>query len=267
MLPTDLDKWHVRNQRGEMIPFNAFATTQWYMGPPKLERFNGLSAIEILGEPAPGYSTGDAMLAIADIMKQLPSEISLSYSGLSYEEIQTQDQAPALYVMTILFVFLSLAALYESWSVPFSVALVVPFGILGAVIATLLRGLSSDVYFQIGLMTTIGLSAKNAILIVEFAKHLYEKDGKPLIDAAAEAARMRLRPIIMTSLAFTFGVLPMALASGAGQGSQHSVATGVIGGMLASTFLAIFFVPLFYVFVVKLFSRKKAHVSIEEIDK
>ena len=267
MLPTDLDKWHVRNQRGEMIPFNAFATTQWYMGPPKLERFNGLSAIEILGEPAPGYSTGDAMLAIADIMKQLPSEISLSYSGLSYEEIQTQDQAPALYVMTILFVFLGLAALYESWSVPFSVALVVPFGILGAVIATLLRGLSSDVYFQIGLMTTIGLSAKNAILIVEFAKHLYEKDGKPLIDAAAEAARMRLRPIIMTSLAFTFGVLPMALASGAGQGSQHSVATGVIGGMLASTFLAIFFVPLFYVFVVKLFSRKKAHVSIEEIDK
>ncbi|MFS3627135.1 efflux RND transporter permease subunit [Proteus mirabilis] len=267
MLPTDLDKWHVRNKRGEMIPFNAFATTQWYMGPPKLERFNGLSAIEILGEPAPGYSTGDAMLAIADIMKQLPSEISLSYSGLSYEEIQTQDQAPALYVMTILFVFLSLAALYESWSVPFSVALVVPFGILGAVIATLLRGLSSDVYFQIGLMTTIGLSAKNAILIVEFAKHLYEKDGKPLIDAAAEAARMRLRPIIMTSLAFTFGVLPMALASGAGQGSQHSVATGVIGGMLASTFLAIFFVPLFYVFVVKLFSRKKAHVSIEEIDK
>ncbi|EMH1106797.1 efflux RND transporter permease subunit [Proteus mirabilis] len=267
MLPTDLDKWHVRNQRGEMIPFNAFATTQWYMGPPKLERFNGLSAIEILGEPAPGYSTGDAMLAIADIMKQLPSEISLSYSGLSYEEIQTQDQAPALYVMTILFVFLSLAALYESWSVPFSVALVVPFGILGAVIATLLRGLSSDVYFQIGLMTTIGLSAKNAILIVEFAKHLYEKDGKPLIDAAAEAARMRLRPIIMTSLAFTFGVLPMALAAGAGQGSQHSVATGVIGGMLASTFLAIFFVPLFYVFVVKLFSRKKAQVSIEEIDK
>ncbi|MBI6417732.1 efflux RND transporter permease subunit [Proteus mirabilis] len=267
MLPTDLDKWHVRNQRGEMIPFNAFATTQWYMGPPKLERFNGLSAIEILGEPAPGYSTGDAMLAIADIMKQLPSEISLSYSGLSYEEIQTQDQAPALYVMTILFVFLSLAALYESWSVPFSVALVVPFSILGAVIATLLRGLSSDVYFQIGLMTTIGLSAKNAILIVEFAKHLYEKDGKPLIDAAAEAARMRLRPIIMTSLAFTFGVLPMALAAGAGQGSQHSVATGVIGGMLASTFLAIFFVPLFYVFVVKLFSRKKAHVSIEEIDK
>ncbi len=267
MLPTDLDKWHVRNQRGEMIPFNAFATTQWYMGPPKLERFNGLSAIEILGEPAPGYSTGDAMLAIADIMKQLPSEISLSYSGLSYEEIQTQDQAPALYVMTILFVFLSLAALYESWSVPFSVALVVPFGILGAVIATLLRGLSSDVYFQIGLMTTIGLSAKNAILIVEFAKHLYEKDGKPLIDAAAEAARMRLRPIIMTSLAFTFGVLPMALAAGAGQGSQHSVATGVIGGMLASTFLAIFFVPLFYLFVVKLFSRKKAHVSIEEIDK
>ncbi|AZG97474.1 TPA: efflux RND transporter permease subunit [Proteus mirabilis] len=267
MLPTDLDKWHVRNQRGEMIPFNAFATTQWYMGPPKLERFNGLSAIEILGEPAPGYSTGDAMLAIADIMEQLPPEVSLSYSGLSYEEIQTQDQAPALYVMTILFVFLSLAALYESWSVPFSVALVVPFGILGAVIATLLRGLSSDVYFQIGLMTTIGLSAKNAILIVEFAKHLYEKEGKSLIDAAAEAARMRLRPIVMTSLAFTFGVLPMAIASGAGQGSQHSVATGVIGGMLASTFLAIFFVPLFYVFVVKLFSRKKAHESIEEIDK
>lgn len=261
MLPTDLEKWYVRNQRDEMIPFSAFATTQWYMGPAKLERFNGLSAIEILGEPAPGYSTGDAMNAISEIMTQLPPEVSLSYSGLSYEERQTQDQASLLYVMTILFVFLSLAALYESWSVPFAVALVVPFGILGSVVATLLRGLSSDVYFQIGLMTTIGLSAKNAILIVEFAKHLYEKEGKSLIEAAAQAARMRLRPIIMTSLAFTFGVLPMALASGAGQGSQHSIATGVIGGMLASTFLAVLFVPLFYVFVVKLFTRKKSKTS------
>ena len=257
--PEDFDKWYVRNALGEMVPFSAFATGEWVFGSPKLERYGGISSMEILGEPAPGYSTGDAMVAIAGIMQQLPPGIGLSYTGLSYEEIQTGDQAPMLYALTVLIVFLCLAALYESWSVPASVMLVVPLGILGAVLATLFRDLTADVYFQIGLMTTVGLSAKNAILIVEFAKDLYEKEGMPLVDAAIHAARLRLRPIVMTSLAFTCGVLPMALASGAGAGSQHSVATGVVGGMITATVLAVFFVPLFYVVVVKLFEgRKKA---------
>ncbi|SFP89017.1 multidrug efflux pump [Geopseudomonas sagittaria] len=255
--PEDFDKWYVRNALGEMVPFSAFATGEWVYGSPKLERYGGISSVEILGEPAPGYSTGDAMLAIAEIMQQLPPGIGLSYTGLSYEEIQTGDQAPMLYALTVLIVFLCLAALYESWSVPVSVMLVVPLGILGAVLATLWRDLSADVYFQIGLMTTVGLSAKNAILIVEFAKELYEKEGMPLVKAATEAAKLRLRPIIMTSLAFTFGVLPMAIASGAGAGSQHSLATGVVGGMITATVLAVFFVPLFYVVVVKLFERNK----------
>ncbi|EPY8542413.1 efflux RND transporter permease subunit, partial [Pseudomonas aeruginosa] len=211
----------------------------------------------ILGEPAPGYSTGDAMVAIGEIMQQLPPGIGLSYNGLSYEEIKTGNQAPMLYALTVIIVFLCLAALYESWSVPVSVIMVVPLGILGAVLATLMRSLEADVYFQIGLMTTVGLTAKNAILIIEFAKELYEKEGMPLAKAAIEAAKLRLRPIIMTSLAFTFGVLPMALNTGAGAGSQHSIATGVVGGMITATVLAVFFVPLFYVVVVKLFERKQ----------
>ncbi|MCQ4264433.1 hydrophobe/amphiphile efflux-1 family RND transporter [Stutzerimonas stutzeri] len=257
--PEDFDKWYVRNNLGEMVPFSAFATGEWAFGSPKLERYGGISSVQILGEPASGYSTGDAMFAIAEIMQQLPPGIGLSYSGLSYEEIQTGDQAPMLYALTVLIVFLCLAALYESWSVPVSVMLVVPLGILGAVLATLMRELNADVYFQIGLMTTVGLSAKNAILIVEFAKDLYEKEGMPLVQAATHAARLRLRPIVMTSLAFTLGVMPMALASGAGAGSQHSVATGVVGGMITATVLAVFFVPLFYVLVVTLFEgRKKA---------
>ncbi|TDF80709.1 efflux RND transporter permease subunit [Pseudomonas sp. H9] len=255
--PEDFDKWYVRNSLGQMVPFSAFATGEWVYGSPKLERYGGIPAVQILGEPAPGYSTGDAMLAIARIMQQLPPGIGLSYNGLSYEEIQTGDQAPMLYALTVLIVFLCLAALYESWSVPVSVMLVVPLGILGAVLATLWRGLEADVYFQIGLMTTVGLSAKNAILIIEFAKELYEKQGMPLARAAIEAAKLRLRPIIMTSLAFTFGVLPMAIASGAGAGSQHSIATGVVGGMITATVLAVFFVPLFYVVVVKVFERKR----------
>ena len=261
--PEDFDKWYVRNALGEMVPFSAFATGEWVHGSPKLERYGGISSVEILGEPAPGYSTGDAMLAIAEIMQQLPPGISLTYTGLSYEEIQTGDQAPMLYALTVLIVFLCLAALYESWSVPVSVMLVVPLGILGAVLATLWRDLTADVYFQIGLMTTVGLSAKNAILIVEFAKELYEKEGMPLVKAATEAAKLRLRPILMTSLAFTFGVLPMAIASGAGAGSQHSIATGVVGGMITATVLAVFFVPLFYVVVVKLFERNKKAADVE----
>jgi multidrug efflux pump len=255
--PEDFGKWYVRNAVGEMVPFSAFATGTWVKGSPKLERFGGISAVEILGEPAPGYSTGDAMVAIAKIAEHLPHGIRVNYSGLSYEEIQTGEQAPMLYALTVLIVFLCLAALHESWSVPVSVMMVVPLGVLGAVTATLLRNLGGDVYFQIGLMTTVGLSAKNAILIVEFAKELYEKEGRTLVEAAIEAAKLRLRPILMTSLAFTFGVLPMALSKGAGQGSQHSIGTGLVGGMITATVLALIFVPLFYVIVVKLFERNK----------
>ncbi|EMZ44055.1 toluene efflux pump membrane transporter TtgE [Pseudomonas aeruginosa str. Stone 130] len=261
--PEDFDKWYVRNKVGQMVPFSAFAKGEWVYGSPKLERFGGISAVQILGEPAPGYSSGEAMIAIAQIMQKLPQGVGLSYNGLSYEEIKTGSQAPMLYALTVLIVFLCLAALYESWSVPAAVMLVVPLGVLGAVLATLWRDLTADVYFQIGLMTTVGLSAKNAILIIEFAKELYEREGMPLVKAAVEAARLRLRPIVMTSLAFTFGVLPMALATGAGSGSQHSIATGVVGGMITATVLAVFFVPLFYVAVVSLFERRKKSALVE----
>jgi multidrug efflux pump len=256
LAPEDFGKWYVRNAQGEMVPFSAFASGQWTYGSPKLQRFNGVPAMQIMGQPAPGYTSGEAMQAVEEIVAQLPDGIGIAYNGTSYEERQTGSQAPLLYAMTVLIVFLSLAALYESWSVPAAVMLGVPLGVIGAVVATLMRGLSNDVFFQIGLLTTIGLSAKNAILIVEFAKLLYEKEGRTLVEAALEAARLRLRPIVMTSLAFTFGVLPMALASGAGQGSQHAIATGVVGGMITATVLAIFFIPLFYVVVAKLSFRR-----------
>jgi multidrug efflux pump len=256
LAPEDFGKWYVRNAQGEMVPFSAFASGQWTYGSPKLQRFNGVPAMQIMGQPAPGYTSGEAMQAVEEIVAQLPDGIGIAYNGTSYEERQTGSQAPLLYAMTVLIVFLSLAALYESWSVPAAVMLGVPLGVIGAVMATLMRGLSNDVFFQIGLLTTIGLSAKNAILIVEFAKLLYEKEGRTLVEAALEAARLRLRPIVMTSLAFTFGVLPMALASGAGQGSQHAIATGVVGGMITATVLAIFFIPLFYVVVAKLSFRR-----------
>jgi multidrug efflux pump len=255
--PEDFGQWYVRNASGDMVPFSAFATGTWTYGPAKLQRFNGVPALQIQGAPAPGHSTGEAMQAVEQIVKELPSGVGLSWYGLSYEERQTGSQAPMLYALTVLIVFLSLAALYESWSVPASVMLVVPLGVIGSVLATLGRGLSNDVFFQVGLLTTIGLSAKNAILIVEFAKMLYETQGRTLVQAAVEAAQLRLRPILMTSLAFTFGVLPMALADGAGQGSQHAIATGVVGGMISATVLAVFFVPLFYVVVVALAERGK----------
>ncbi|MDX9874134.1 MAG: efflux RND transporter permease subunit, partial [Spongiibacteraceae bacterium] len=258
LAPEDFDKWYVRNALGEMVPFSAFATGEWVYGSPRLQRYEGVPAVQIQGAPAPGYSTGEAMIALEQIAGQLPPGIGLEYTGLSYEERAAGNQAMALYALSILIVFLCLAALYESWSIPFSVLLVIPLGVLGAVAATLLRGLSNDVFFQVGMLTTMGLAAKNAILIVEFARELYEKEGKPLLEAAAEAARLRLRPIIMTSLAFVFGVMPLAVASGASSGSQHSIGTGVVGGTLAATFLAIFFVPLFYVVVVALFSRRGA---------
>ena len=254
--PEDFDKWYVRNAAGDMVPFSAFATGKWVYGSPKLERYNGIPAIELLGTPAPGYSTGDAMAAVERIAAQLPAGVGMAVTGLSYEEKQAGSQGPALYILSLMIVFLCLAALYESWSIPVAVMLVVPLGILGAVTATLLRGLSNDVFFQVGMLTTMGLAAKNAILIVEFAKELYEHQGRTLIQAAAEAARLRLRPIIMTSIAFVMGVLPLARAVGPSSGSQHSIGTGVVGGTLAATFLAIFFVPLFYVVVTSLFTKK-----------
>src|SRR5690606_24900151 len=207
--------------------------------------------------------SGQAMAILEEYAAQLPEGIDMVFTGLSYEERKTGSQTMLLYAISLLVVFLCLAALYESWSVPMAVMLVVPLGVIGAVAATMARGLTNDVFFQVGLLTTIGLAAKNAILIVEFARNLHEKEGRPLVEAAIEAARLRLRPIIMTSLAFTFGVLPMALASGAGAGSQHAIATGVVGGILTATFLAIFFIPLFYVVVTGWSERKQASSATE----
>ncbi|CNJ25427.1 multidrug efflux RND transporter permease AcrD [Yersinia aldovae] len=255
MLPEDVYKWYVRNNSGGMVPFSAFSTTRWEYGSPRLERYNGYSALEIVGEAAPGVSTGTAMNVMENLVKQLPNGFGLEWTGMSYQERLSGSQAPALYAISLLVVFLCLAALYESWSIPFSVMLVVPLGVIGAVAATWMRGLENDVYFQVGLLTIIGLSAKNAILIVEFASELNGK-GKDLVEATLEASRLRLRPILMTSLAFAFGVLPMTISQGAGSGSQHAVGTGVMGGMISATVLAIFFVPLFFVLVRRRFPGK-----------
>lgn len=260
MNPEDLKLWYVRNSAGQMVPFSAFASTEWSFGSPRLERYNGVSAMEIVGEAAPGKSTGDAMAAIEQMVKQLPEGIGIEWTGLSLQERQAGSQAPALYAISLLVVFLCLAALYESWSIPFSVMLVVPLGVLGAILAATMRGLENDVYFQVGLLTTIGLSAKNAILIVEFAKELYDK-GMGVSEAVVEAARLRLRPILMTSLAFILGVLPLAISSGAGASSRNAIGTGVMGGMISATVLAIFFVPLFFVLVTRYFTK---HSSREE---
>ena len=254
MNPEDLKLWYVRNAAGQMVPFSAFASTEWSFGSPRLERYNGVPAMEIVGEAAPGKSTGDAMAAIEQMVKQLPEGVGIEWTGLSFQERQAGSQAPALYAISLLVVFLCLAALYESWSIPFSVMLVVPLGVLGAILAATLRGLENDVYFQVGLLTTIGLSAKNAILIVEFAKELYDK-GMGLGEAVVEAARLRLRPILMTSLAFILGVLPLVISSGAGASSRNAIGTGVMGGMISATVLAIFFVPLFFVLVMRYFTK------------
>lgn len=257
MMPEDLEHWYVRNSQGEMVPISAFSSTEWSYGSPRLERFNGLSSLNIQGGAAPGVSSGEAMSAMEQMVAQLPPGIGVQWTGLSYEERAAGEQAPALYALSMLVVFLCLAALYESWTIPLSVMLVVPLGVLGAVVAALLRDLSDDVYFQVAILTTIGLSAKNAILIVEFARDLYEQ-GQDLLEATIQACGQRLRPIIMTSMAFTLGVLPLAISSGAGAGARVAVGTGVMGGMIAATFLAIFFVPLFFVVVVRALGRKKA---------
>ncbi|ARD59707.1 aminoglycoside/multidrug transporter subunit AcrD [Kosakonia radicincitans DSM 16656] len=256
MLPDDINLWYVRNSSGTMVPFSAFATSRWETGSPRLERYNGYAALEIIGESAPGVSTGTAMDVMEKLVKQLPTGFGLEWTAMSYQERLSGAQAPALYAVSLLVVFLCLAALYESWSVPFSVMLVVPLGVIGALLATWLRGLENDVYFQVGLLTVIGLSAKNAILIVEFANDMNAK-GEDLLVSTLHACRQRLRPILMTSLAFVFGVLPMATSTGAGSGSQHAVDTGVIGGMLSATILAIFFVPLFFVLVRRRFPLKE----------
>lgn len=257
MLPQDIYRWTVRNSSDAMVPFSSFATSGWSFAAASLARFNGTASMEISGQPASGVSSGTAMTEMAKLVKQLPAGFGYAWSGLSYQEQQAGSQAPLLYAVSLLFVFLCLAALYESWSIPFSVMLAVPIGILGALLLTTMRGLENDVYFQVGLLATVGLAAKNGILIVEFAKEL-EEQGEPLIKATLHAARMRLRPILMTSLAFMLGVLPLVVSTGAGSGGRHSLGTGVLGGTLASTMLGIFFVPLFYVIVRSLFPGSSA---------
>lgn len=257
MLPEDINNLYVRSANGKMVPFSAFSTARWVYGSPRLERYNGMPSMEILGEAAPGRSTGEAMALMEDLASKLPNGIGHDWTGMSYQERLSGNQAPALYAISLIVVFLCLAALYESWSIPFSVMLVVPLGVVGALLAASLRGLNNDVYFQVGLLTTIGLSAKNAILIVEFAKDLMEKEGRGLIEATLEAARMRLRPILMTSLAFILGVMPLVISRGAGSGAQNAVGTGVMGGMLTATLLAIFFVPVFFVVVRGRFNKSQ----------
>ena len=256
MLPSDVNNMYVRSANGEMVPFSAFVTSHWVYGSPRLERYNGLPSMEILGEAAPGKSTGEAMALMEQLATKLPTGIGFDWTGMSYQERLSGNQAPALYAISLIVVFLCLAALYESWSIPFSVMLVVPLGVVGALLAASLRGMNNDVYFQVGLLTTIGLSAKNAILIVEFAKDLMDKEGKGVIEATLEASRMRLRPILMTSLAFILGVMPLVISHGAGSGAQNAVGTGVMGGMLTATLLAIFFVPVFFVMVRRRFSKQ-----------
>jgi multidrug efflux pump len=256
MNPEDLNRLYVRNASGTMVPFIALTNSNWSQGPSQLQRYNGVEAMEILGQGAPGYSSGQAMAAMERLARQLPAGIGFEWTGTSFQQLQSSSQAPLLYALSIVVVFLSLAALYESWTIPLSVVMVVPIGVLGALCATMLRGLSNDVYFQVGLLTTMGLSAKNAILMVEFARE-QQAHGASALQAATEAAHMRIRPILMTSMAFVLGVLPLAVSRGAGAASQHAIGTGVIGGMLAATFFATLMIPMFYVVVSNLFGRMR----------
>ena len=256
MQPDDLNKWYVRNSSGGMVPFSAFTTGSWTVGPQAVEIYNGDEAYEIQGEPAPGVSSGTAMHDIQAIAAQMPQGVTMSWTGLSYEQVAAGSQTTALYAISVVFILLCLAALYESWSIPAAVMLVVPLGIIGAVLANLLRGINNDVYFQIGLLTTMGLAVKNAILIVEFARNFYEQ-GESLTEAALHAAQERLRPILMTSIAFIFGTFPLAIASGAGAGARTAIGTAVVGGMFTATILAIFFVPVFFVTVLGFMKVKR----------
>jgi len=255
MLPSDLEKLHVRNNAGRMVPFSSFAAGHWTSGSPKLERYNGFPSVNIVGEAAAGRSSGEAMEAMEGFVAKLPQGVGFDWTGLSYQERMASSQAGLLYAFSIFVIFLCLAALYESWPIPFSILFALPLGVIGGVIASSLRGLPNDVYFQIGLLTTLGLTTKNAILIVQFAKAGRER-GMDLIEATLEGARLRFRPIVMTSLAFGFGVLPLTLATGAGAGAQNAIGTGVLGGMVTATVLVIIFAPLFYVMIEKLFGKK-----------
>ncbi len=265
MLPSDLDKLYVRNTSGGMVPFSSFATGRWISGPPKLARFNGFPSINIWGEPAPGTSSGEAMQAMEEAVEKLPQGIGYDWTGLSYQERMSSSQAPLLYAFSVFVIFLCLAALYESWTIPISILLVLPLGVIGGIVASSMRGLANDVYFQIGLLTTLGLTTKNAILIVQFAKSGLER-GMGLLEATLEGAKLRFRPILMTSLAFGFGVLPLALTTGAGAGAQNAIGTSVLGGMVSATVLVVIFSPLFYVLVEKLFGRRKQAGGEEAAD-
>ena len=253
--PEELLTVAVRNRQGAMVQLSEIVTPRWIVGAPKLDRYNGVPALKISGNPAPGKSTGEAMAAMAGIASQMPAGVGYEWSGTSFEESLSGAQAPLLFAISMVVVFLCLAALYESWSIPFSVILVVPLGVFGALLAVHLRDLPNDVYFKVGLIAIIGLSSKNAILIIEFAREL-KQQGMSTLDAALEACRLRFRPILMTSIAFIVGVLPLAISSGAGANSRHAIGTGVMGGMIAATVLAVFLVPLFYLVVQRLFPGK-----------
>jgi HAE1 family hydrophobic/amphiphilic exporter-1 len=265
MLPKDLDKIYIRNTAGKMVPFSSFAAGRWTFGPPRLARFNSFPAINIWGEPAPGRSSGEAMQAMEDAVEKLPKGFGFDWTGLSYQERMSSSQAPLLYAFSVFVIFLCLAALYESWTIPISILLVLPLGVIGGVIASSMRGLANDVYFQIGLLTTLGLATKNAILIVQFAKDGLER-GMSLIDATIEGAKLRFRPIVMTSLAFGFGVLPLAVTTGAGAGAQNAIGTGVLGGMVTATVLVVIFAPLFYVLIERIFGKRGKRESAKTTD-
>ncbi|MGD0844618.1 MAG: efflux RND transporter permease subunit [Geobacteraceae bacterium] len=265
MLPADINSWYVRNKTGDMVPFSAFATARWQYGSPRLERYNGIPSVEVMGQAAPGVSTGEAMAEMEKMAAQLPTGVGYEWTGLSYEEKNAGAQAPALYAISLLVVFLSVAALYESWTIPFVNLLMLPLGLVGAVTAVTLRVLPNDIYLQIGLLTTVGLSTKNAILIIQFIKAQLHQ-GHELVEATLAAVKIRLRPVIMTSLAFFFGTLPLALTRGAGAGAQNAIGTAVTGGLLSATFIDLIFIPFFFVLVSRLFARKKvAHPAGEPV--
>jgi len=262
MLPQDLEKLYVRNTAGKMVPYASFASGRWTFNSPRLERFNGFPSMNIWGEPAPGRSSGEAMQAMEEIVTKLPAGIGYDWTGLSYQERMATAQAPILYAFSVLVIFLCVAALYESWTIPFVNLLMLPLGVFGALAATSLRGLPNDVYFQIGFLTTLGLSTKNAILIIQFIKE-QQRHGVGLTAATLAAVRIRFRPVIMTSLAFFFGTLPLAVATGAGAGAMNAIGTAVTGGMLSATFIDLIFIPLFFVIVAGLFGRDRREPALE----
>jgi HAE1 family hydrophobic/amphiphilic exporter-1 len=257
MLPKDIEKLYVRNTAGKMVPFPAFASGYWTSGSPRLERFNGFPSMNIWGEPAPGKSSGEAMQAMEENAAKLPQGIGFEWTGLSYQERMSSSQAPLLYAFSIIVIFLCVAALYESWPIPLANLFMLPLGVFGATLFTWARGLHNDVYFQIGFLTTLGLTTKNAILIIQFAKERIAR-GEELIEATLGAVRVRFRPVIMTSLAFFFGVLPLAIATGAGAGAMKAIGTAVTGGMMSATFIDLFYIPLLFVVVSSVFKRKQS---------